>query len=70
MIGKGQRVALREHIKDILKNFDVVQVPASFLADLKLPEQGRFFIVQPENPEAFWNSRTSILQNELNKSSK
>jgi hypothetical protein len=40
-----------------------VQVPRTFLgAEARIPEQGRFFIVQPENLEVFWdqNRRESL----------
>ena len=53
----GVPISLREHIKEILKNYDIVQVPNTFLGNLRLPEQGRFFVVNPENPETFWNSK-------------
>jgi hypothetical protein len=64
MIEKGYPVAFRHHIKDILKHYDVIQVPKSFLGDLKLPDQGRFFMIQPENPEVFWSSKISSLHTE------
>jgi hypothetical protein len=48
-------ISMRQHIKDILQHYDVVQVPRSFLgSEVRLPEQGRFFMVQAENPNLFW----------------
>lgn len=38
------------HIKDILKNYEVVQAPKGFLGNnIRLPTEGRFFAVTPNN---------------------
>jgi hypothetical protein len=33
----GASISLKNHIRDILKNYDVIKVPASFLGNITLP---------------------------------
>lgn len=49
MLGQGQNVSLRAHIKDIMQHYDIVRVPQSFLEGIHLPESGRFFLIKPED---------------------
>jgi hypothetical protein len=63
LLESGLPVSFHHHLKDILKHYDVVQVPTSFLGDLSLPKLGKFFLITPELPDDFWNSKLPLLQN-------
>jgi hypothetical protein len=41
----------------VLKHYDVISVPKSFIEGVKIPENGRFFIVKPENPTEWWETK-------------
>lgn len=56
-IEQGMPVSLKAHIKDILKHYDVYQMPGSFLDGLTLPSEGKFFLVTPEDPQAWWSAK-------------
>ena len=43
-------VPFKAHLNEIMKNYDIISVPKSFIEGIKLPSEGRFFTVQPENP--------------------
>ena len=56
-IEQGLPISFRKHIQDILEHYDIIEVPKSFLEGILIPEEGKFFLVQPENPEEFWSAR-------------
>jgi hypothetical protein len=55
LVESGQQIPLKNHIKDILNHYDIVQAPRDLLNGLTLPKEGRFFMVVPENPQQWWD---------------
>jgi hypothetical protein len=58
-IRTGVPVTFKQHLNDIIKHYDIISMPKSFLRGLQLPEQGRFFLVEPENPDTWWSEQRS-----------
>lgn len=61
---------MKDHIKDILQHYDVIQVPRDFYEGVMLPQNGKFFVMTPENPELYWQDKLekhSFLQNVIYK---
>ena len=56
---RGENVVFKDHYKEILKYYDIIPVPRSFIEGAQLPaSQGLFFQVKPEDNEAaFWANK-------------
>jgi hypothetical protein len=57
LIENGEKVTFSSHLKDVLKFYDIIPAPSSLLEGIQIPQEGSFFMVMPENPEAFWKAQ-------------
>ncbi|CDW75174.1 UNKNOWN [Stylonychia lemnae] len=54
---RGEQVIFKDHYKEILRYYDIIPVPTSFIEGVTLPSQGLFFEVKPQVPD-FWTRMT------------
>jgi hypothetical protein len=55
-IMNGEPVSFNQHVQEILKYYDVVQVSPSFIEGVSLPHNNSFYLVKPIS-EDFWERK-------------
>ena len=50
-------MSFKKHLDDILEHYDIIMAPTDILQGIQLPTNGQFFMVQPENPNQWWEEK-------------